>query len=51
MNSDTDTLLNSETAADAVREAWVKPEIASFEPVSATAGTGNLAGEGTNNVS
>ncbi|MES2442352.1 MAG: hypothetical protein V4574_05945 [Pseudomonadota bacterium] len=32
MNSEPKTM-NAETA---VRDAWVKPEIASFEPVSAT---------------
>jgi hypothetical protein len=29
----------------------VKPEILSFEPVSAAQGSGGLAGEGGNNVS
>jgi NCAIR mutase (PurE)-related protein len=33
------------------RDAWVKPEILSFEPVSAAQGSGGLAGEGGNNVS
>lgn len=33
------------------RDAWVKPEIMSFEPVSAAQGSGNAVGEGTNNVS
>jgi hypothetical protein len=33
------------------RDAWVKPEILSFEPVSAAQGAGAAAGEGGNNVS
>ncbi|MES2044142.1 MAG: hypothetical protein V4475_09700 [Pseudomonadota bacterium] len=33
------------------RDAWVKPEILSFEPVSAAQGLGSAIGEGTNNVS
>lgn len=33
------------------RDAWVKPEILSFEPVSAAQGTGTLLGEAGNSVS
>lgn len=33
------------------REAWVKPEILSFEPVSAAQGSGSTLGEGGSNVS
>lgn len=31
--------------------AWVKPEIVSFEPVSAAQGSGNAVGEVVSNVS
>jgi hypothetical protein len=33
------------------RDAWVKPEILSFEPVAAAQGAGTSLGEGGNNVS
>ena len=34
-----------------VRDAWVKPEILSFEPVSAAQGSGSTLGESGNSVS
>jgi hypothetical protein len=33
------------------RQPWVKPEIVSFEPVSAAQGPGLAAGDGTSNLS
>lgn len=43
------TANNSETAV--ARGTWVKPEIVSFEPVSAAQGSGNAVGEVVSNVS
>ncbi|MFA5962625.1 MAG: hypothetical protein WC804_01285 [Sphingomonas sp.] len=40
---------NGESSAP--RDAWVKPEIMSFEPVSAAQGSGALTGEALNNAS
>ena len=34
-----------------VRDAWVKPEILSFAPVSAAQGSGSTLGESGNSVS
>lgn len=36
MNSDSKTRADAAAAHDAAREAWVKPEIVSFEPIEAT---------------
>jgi len=40
-----------DTDLPVARDAWVKPEILSFEPVSAAQGSGSAIGEGVNNVS
>ncbi|MDH7972393.1 hypothetical protein QH494_09385 [Sphingomonas sp. AR_OL41] len=43
------TANNSESPI--ARDAWVKPEILSFEPVAAAQGSGSLTGEALNNAS
>ena len=49
MNSETKTL-NTETIVE-TRDVWVKPEIASFEAVTATQAATMNAGDGNNNNS
>lgn len=42
---------SEENVGTTAQEAWVKPEIVSFEPVSATKAATHNAGDGNNNNS
>ncbi len=50
-NNSQDSIESNAADAPLALEAWVKPEIVSFQPVSAAQGSSLLPGDGTSNLS